>query len=149
MIAHAYKAEFVNETLTTTAIEALVNNCKIDQGKNVSTFCFSSSDTKLSHWIPFQRKDWICFERENPLKISGLFCKKNGNFARLTVISQSILQFDQWMRCFKKEKISGLILLKEPIYETLVRNQFDNLTDQWMRRLNTETICEFFSQSIW
>ena len=76
MIAHAYKAEFVNETLTTTAIEAWVNNWKIDQGKNVSTFCFSSSDTKLSHWIPFQRKDWICFKRENPLKISGLFCKK-------------------------------------------------------------------------
>ena len=40
MIARAYKAEFVNETLTTTAIEALVNNCKIGQGKNVSTFLF-------------------------------------------------------------------------------------------------------------
>ena len=40
MIARAYKAEFVNETLTTTAIEALVNNCKIDQGKKVSTFLF-------------------------------------------------------------------------------------------------------------
>ena len=95
MIAHAYKAEFVNETLTTTAIEALVNNCKIDQGKNVSTFFV------LAVQIPSCRTEFLSREktefvsREKIPSKSPVYFAKNGNFARLTVISQSILQFDQ------------------------------------------------------